>query len=333
VSTKLIHNVRLRKAPYDNWQNMNYDLYLKEFVRQVKNDVLKDRNDDYLLIITGLTGTGKSNLMLWIYEEFDLEGCSINYITLNRTDFANSLDLVNKKEGLKFLAYDEANVSKRDAMTSFNKDLIDVYFSIRESNIFHVWCNPSVEMIDKPFIKERVKGLILIFDKSLHRRVYYFFKSETLIKIYEFYNNLDINNLIKSKKFAYFRGWFKPYSGKLLKDYLDKKRGRIVDKVSDFKERWGSSDLDGRISRKEMAKIIGCCYNTIINYENTLLSQGVLVEGVNVFSSASGNRSYLSETKSLFIKLRVECKEKKNSNLTQNKMDSNSLSNNTDFPE
>lgn len=311
MGSKIIHNVKLRKAPYDNWKNMNYDIYLKEFVKQVKNDILKDRNDDYLLIITGLTGTGKSNLMLWIYEEFDLEGCSINYVTLNRTDFANSLDLVVKKPDLKFLSYDEANVSKRDAMTTFNKDLIDVYFSIRESNIFHVWCNPSVEMIDKPFIKERVKGLILIFDKSLHRRVYYFFKSETLIKIFEFYGNLDMTNLIKSKKLAYYRGWFKPYDGKLLKAYLDKKAGRITDKVSSFKERWGSGDLDGRISRRELNKLLGSSNSTIRVYEQELVDRGLLKMGVNMFANPAGTVFYSKDTEVLFVNLINERRNKK----------------------
>lgn len=298
---KFVHNVMIRRAPYD--QTRAHDIYLSKFVEEIRGEVLTKKDDDYLLLIVGPPGTGKSHLMMHIYEEFDPIDCSVDYIGLDRSEFADALKQAKNRSSLRFVANDEANINKRDSLTKYNKAILDLYMSIRGLNIFHVWDNPSAEMIDKAFIKERVKGLILIYDKSPERRTYWFFKAETLTKIFERIGNLDLATLIKNRHLAYYQGWFRPYSGKLLEAYLTKKNKRMEDKVDTFHKAWGTGPKQGeaRVTRAGLGKRLGVTSRTIIEYEKELLRDGLLMEGINYFTAPTGIRYFADNVYELFL--------------------------------
>ncbi len=124
----------------------NIDPTTRKMVEEVRQTIT-EKNDDYLLFITGTTGTGKSMLTLHMYEIFDPETCTINCVGLNPADHAKALKYSkNMPIGKRFCSYDEANVSKRKHQTKYNSDLLELYFQIRGQQMFHIWANPSVEI-------------------------------------------------------------------------------------------------------------------------------------------------------------------------------------------
>lgn len=298
MSRRFLHNVSLRRAPYD--QTREYDVYLDEFVKQVREKITKVDDDDYLLVIAGPPRSGKSNLGLHIYASFDPDNMCIDFVAQNRNMFADSLKLAKSKDGLRYLQYDEANVNKRDSLSGWNKDMMDLYFAIGGLNIFHVWCNPSIDMLDKAFIEERVKGLILVYDKSEGRRVYFFFKVKALLTIFERFGNLKLRTLIKNRHLAYYQGWFREYVGVLKRPYLSQKQLSMSAKVDSFAEKWGS---DSQLTREVVAKRIGVSVTTVKRYERELLGKGLLIEGDNVWRNNSGKIFYKESVMLFFMDL------------------------------
>jgi hypothetical protein len=197
------------KAPYT--RHRKYDIVFEQMIKNVRDAIL-NKDDDYVLLCAGTTGTGKSSLMLWGYELYAEELATVDNIGLTRESFANALKYASTLEGKgRFCANDEANISKREALTKYNRELIDLYFSIRGLKIFHWWNNPSIDMIDKPFIEERIKGLIYIATKDADvPRVYYFFRKRELLRIWEKYQSLKLPLLKKiARQYAYYKGWFR----------------------------------------------------------------------------------------------------------------------------
>lgn len=245
----------MRTMPYV--KDRKYDEGLEMLLKLVTKG-LNTNDDDFLLPIIGTRGTGKSRLMLHILEAYLGDEASVDYLGLNRGDFTNALYKAKNKPMPRFCGNDEANISKREALTKFNRDMIDLYFSIRGLNIFHVWCNPSIDMLDKAFIEEMIKGLIFVFTKNTdgHPRLYFYFTQAQLLKIFEKYKNLKLKTIKKvAKEYAYFRGWFYDYDGKLLKDYLNKKEFRMDDKIDEFKLKYGKKE--DMLKRPEFLRRLG----------------------------------------------------------------------------
>ena len=124
------------KAPYD--KDRPYDILLSKTIRGIDKRLSGRNDDDFLLVCFGATGTGKSMLMLGAYEEYAGDQASIDYVALKREDFAKSLRMASVAKSTRFVGNDEANISKRDSLTKFNKDVIQVLrclinYSLRKS--------------------------------------------------------------------------------------------------------------------------------------------------------------------------------------------------------
>jgi len=281
-----------------------YDRNFENVISSISTST-NENDDDFLLLAIGATGTGKSMLMLHGEELYMKEKASVKYIGLNRQSFASALKLSKSEPLPRFCGNDEANISKRDALTKYNKDLIDLYFAIRGLNIFHWWNNPSIDMLDKHFIKERIKGVIYITTKDRNRpRVYYYFRKEDLLKMLEKYGNLELRTIKKIRKeYAYYKGWFKDYKGNLLKSYLDKKGHRMNEKVDDFFMNYGQEGdmISGVNIRKEM----GVSRSALFQYEKELMARNLMTKE-NKKVSSSGRNFYTQNCLELFKKIADE---------------------------
>lgn len=236
--------------------------------------VTEQKDDDFLLICVGETGTGKSRLMLHGYGRYDPREASVDYIGLNRKKHARALRLAKQKKRRRFTGDDEANVSKRDALTKYNKDRIDLYYAIRGLNIFHWWNNPSLDMIDKPFIEERVRGVIVVITKGKDVRFYYYFTKKGILKLLEKHGNLKLQTLKKhGPQYAHHLGWFRDYKGHLLKPYLAEKNQRMDDKVEDFFAKYGGEET---LSLRAVINRLGIANATGVKYARLALREGVL---------------------------------------------------------
>lgn len=266
----------MKHAPYNNWGTRNYDPWFEKLLKNILTNINKD--DDFLLMCVGPTGCGKSALTMHAYEFINPEGCTVDNISFCPDDHANAMKNLMNKEGIRFIANDEANVQKRNSSTKYNKDLIDLYFSIRGLNFFHWWNNPSLDIIDKVFIREKINGVIYIADKSTKvPRTYVYFTKQAMLKIVEEHERITLDILKKSKhKYALYQGWFKDYKGKLLVDYKAKKKSRMEEKVTDFFDKYGNA---GKYTKAQLAKEFIVAESTIFHRIKKLKEENNWIEG------------------------------------------------------
>lgn len=264
------------RAYYD--ATRQYDHIMCDMIKDIRHKLI-DKEDDFLLVCCGPPCTGKSMLSLHIMQDFLGERANIKYIGLNKSSFAAALKESKEAELPRFVLNDEANISKRESLSRYNKDVIDLYLSIRGLRMFHWWNNPSLDMIDKHFIEERIKGVIFINDKADDRpRLYYYFRKIDLLRIWDKYGNLKIKLLSQIKKeYSYYRGWFRQYVGPLTEAYLDKKTGRMNDKIDHFFERYSSRGEEYMIA--DIARLLKISSPSASKYINIFLKEQTLREG------------------------------------------------------
>ena len=292
-----------KKAPYSK---DNYDPWLKELIETVRTKI-KDDNDDRLFIVVGETGSGKSTLILHMFQQYLGDKASVEYIGLDKISIARSLKAVTDTPLPRCLMVDEANVNKRSALSRFNKELIDIYLAVRGLNILHFWANPSLDMIDRPFIEERLSGVFYCCTKTPTARVYYYFTQKNILTILNKYGNLKLPLLYKvRKKYGTYMGWYKMYDGPLLSDYLKLKDTRMVEKVEEFFANWGQEKAKDLMRNKQIADYLGVRTDTVNNYVKILLERNVIVEGVNYFKYPNGTVKYKTTLLDDFGKLSKE---------------------------
>jgi len=302
----------IKAAPYRKAQ---YDEWLERSINSVDDHITK-KDDDFFFLIIGETGSGKSNLGLHIIEQYLKKDASVDYIGLNKSSIAEAFKKATDKPRPRCVFLDEANVSKREALSKFNKEMIDLYAAIRGLNMLHLWCNPSLDMIDKPFIEERIKGIFYCCTKGKTARYYYYFRTAEILQILNKYGNLKLPLIRKiRRKYAYYRGWFKKYDGFLLDDYLNKKTVRMTEKVEEFFHNWSTENDKDLINRKELKKYLGVQDSTIINYVKILEEKEIIQEGVNVFTYPNGRKKFKKTLLDDFSKLSKDLVKKQTKNL------------------
>ena len=271
-------------APFD--KNRDYDIMLENVIKCVDKGIKSD--DDFLLVCGGDAGSGKTHLSFHAETIYLGEQATVREnMAMTPKDFATVLESVSKAKGKKYLCYDEANVSKRQAMTKWNTKLIDLYMNIRGLNILHWWNNPSIEMLDKHFISERVKGFIFITTKDKKRpRLYLYFTKEGLLNLLEEQKNLKKRTIVKyGPKYALYMGWFKSYKGPLLEEYKKMKEDRMHEKVKLFKEEFAPADKKNTYNYSQENGIAIHAARRIVKYG---LDSKLLEEGVHYTISGSG---------------------------------------------
>lgn len=290
--------MRAKKYDLDFSWDKQHDNQLPRLIKTIKA-FQDDNNDDYFLLIVGETGTGKTSLGLYSYELYSGEDAVINQVGLNQQDFARAIKsaMTNSKRGLRgFCMFDEANVFGREAMTPFNRDVIRLFLEIRGLKIFHIWCTPSLAMLDNALIDDKVNGLIFIYTKTKdHPRLYYFFTRDDIDKMRRQEGTKSAKARLtmdllrkKSKYYATYKGCFRQYNGVLLEDYLTKKQEKMVDRVDEFYEKWGSE----RLSQADMSREALVAESTINNWVSKAVREGTITPGDDFIISASGKKLF-----------------------------------------
>jgi len=297
-----------------------YDDWLQEIMKRKKKKI-QDQHDDDLILFVGDTGSGKSNLALHVFNDYLGEKATTDLIGLNKDSIAHATKKVAEIKGDRCCLLDEANINKRDSLSKFNKDMMDLFFAIRGLNVMWLWCNPSLDMMDKFFVKERISNVILVLKIGEKMRPYYYFNKKDILTILDKYGHLDLNLLKKvRKKYALYRGWFREYQGDLLKPYLEKKEERMQEKVQTFFESYSESKEEKWIKENDLFRSLdlnitaGCK----VRSRNVLLNGGFITDD-NYKITPIGHHVYKEEILQKKKEIIEYFKERRNSRIKKDR--------------
>lgn len=264
-------------APYV--KDRPFDDVLPRKIRRALQRI-DEENDDRRWAIIGETGSGKSGLALYIISEILADKACKENIALSREDFADNLSWVSKEPKPRVLLYDEAHIIARESMTTFNRDFLKTYLTIRGKNIFHLWATPSLELLDKSLLKDCINNVILVLknrrkDLPGHKkkpRRYYYFTKKSILRFWEKYQTLDINVLTRVRgEYANYRGWFFEYAGSLKEDYLKVKDARQSLHIEEFAKKYGNHQ---ELNLTELGKELNVSHDSAKNYVREFLFEG-----------------------------------------------------------
>jgi ABC-type dipeptide/oligopeptide/nickel transport system ATPase component len=271
-------------TPKRDWKESGalYDENFERLAEKIRHERLGN-DDDVMLLIVGETGTCKSAFALHLGSLIGKENFTIDNVSIDKETFPGMLSHVKQIRHPRVAVNDEANINRRNALTKYNKNVLEVYLAIRGFNIVHLWNNPSLEILDRPFVEERINGVILITTKSKDKpRIYYYFPKAGIIKILDKYKNLKIPTLKKvRRKYAAFRGWFRDYNGDLKEAYLKKKNERMNAVVDNFFDQHGEKD-EYTYKGTDIARELGMNPNTMSKRAKQLVERGIWKVGVHV---------------------------------------------------
>ena len=199
------------------------------------------KDDDFILVIAGTAGSGKSSLGLHTYTLLDPDTCSIDNVALTPQDLAKAFKTAGSRtDGFRYVQYDEGKLNRRDWATEWSKDLLSMYHDIRGKNIYHVWCTAMPNMIDREFVDSRVKGFVFVYSKGKFARRFLYFTKGDLLRFMEANDNkISIKLLNKhGATFARLDSYFLKYTGPLWAAYADKKDDRMDQRIDEFYEKY-----------------------------------------------------------------------------------------------
>jgi len=192
------------------------------------------KNYDYLLIIVGDTGTGKSHLGLQLLETWNqlILKKSVTKETAQymASDYKVWLRNFNDLQQYEMNIYDEGATSldSKDFMTKLSRDLSKLFNVFRAKKFFSVIILPSYFDLNKYFREKRLRGLIWV-DKRGH---------------YKFYTKIGINFLNAYNEKSNFKSMYRAhpvheslfpeYNGCMLRPYEKEKEKTINGVLNDI---------------------------------------------------------------------------------------------------
>lgn len=233
-------------------------------------------DDNMTIICAGGTGSGKSTLMFHANNILTEQPLPTKQVALDYQTLAEMFTENAQNKGA-FLGYDEANISKRDAMSGFNKDLVDVLFTVRAKNWILWLNNPSADYLDKALIHEELINYFIFITHKQKRFVV--FTRKQLQRFYDKYGNIKLETIKKHyKEFGVLDSWFTKYSGDDWQAYLEKKESRMDDKLAAFNQKYGG---ERKLSTHEAAQKLGVGKTTIHKYLKKYANNKALEDAKN----------------------------------------------------
>lgn len=269
----------LRKAPYHPSKPHDDGL---SFVVETLQKHMRAAEDDGLLVITGAPGTGKSMLAMHLVSRYSKKPKAEQF-ALTQESFARAHQRAKEASLRKdydgaFVVYDEADVNRRASLTQWNRDLINLYMTNRVFQLLHVWCWPSLHLLDQAFVQERITGVFFIATKDKDRpRRYVYYPRASLLKMVDAGINLTHHALKKhASKYGYYVGWFRKYEGELLEAYKEIKIESAGQIDESFHEKYAKGRK--RYSLQKAAATIGVGFNTARKALMSALALGLIEE-------------------------------------------------------
>jgi len=239
------------------------------------------KDADGFFLIVGYNNTGKSTFVhhahaLWRGRDLRREDAAS--VAFDSQMFVRILNTVMRAEQVadRVAHWDEANLSGRAALSTFNKDILDLYWSNRSQHGLHLWCNPSLEYLEKPLVKERVTGVFLIHRGERGRppkREFTFIVRSKIMELWDKEKKLDLETLEKKAgSYGLFKGWFYDFpNGEFLREYRRLKDERNEHKNQQLHDKYG----DKALSVRGVCQRLGVSFPTVKKHVMELVEKGV----------------------------------------------------------
>lgn len=190
------------------------------------------RNYDYLLVVVGDTGVGKSMWVLHLLETWyrvvlgrELDDSLVDNVCISYRSWVENFQRLGRFD---LNVFDEGSTAldSKDAMSKLSRDLAMLFNVVRVKGVFSVVVLPSFFHLNKYFRENRLRGVVWI-----DRRGRYSFFSKVGVKFLNVYN---ASRRYKSMGVArpIHRGVFPDYSG-VFRSVYDSKKDLGVSEVLD----------------------------------------------------------------------------------------------------
>lgn len=155
---------------------------LSEDLDRIKS-LLKFKDRDYMVIVDGEEGEGKSVLSQQIASYID-PSFDLSRMCMSTSEFIATVNAAQKGQAVVF---DEAYVglSSRAAMSRTNKILVNLMMRMRQKNLFVILTLPSIFMLDRYASAWRAKGLFHCYSVDGARGRWTFFNKHNMRILYK----------------------------------------------------------------------------------------------------------------------------------------------------
>ena len=177
-----------------------------------------DDDFDYLLVVVGDTGVGKSNFGLHLVETWqkvigkEVNGNLIEQVNVDKLKW---LKKFKDLDALDINLFDEgaAGLGSKQYMERFSRTLEMLFQVVRYKRFFTVIIVPNFFRLNKFFREDRLRGLVHVNKRGEYK----FYTRERILKLCQ----INERKVIKNMKCVHpaFKGRFPKYEGNLLNAY------------------------------------------------------------------------------------------------------------------
>lgn len=218
---------------------------------------------DRVGVIVGPERMGKSHLLQWIFDIWYKELLKdpkydesyIEYLGSNKKEFISALRNVYK---FGLAAHDEAikDLYNLDGSKKFSKEINKAYAIIGGKNLHSILVLPNVLTLNKFFREWRVKYLINVYERGKFAYYGYEKLNELLPALDQMSKGRARPNISKAcnimthkRILPDFTDTYKPYTGVLLKPYLERKERNMTETINDLDN---DNEEDGNKPKSKM---------------------------------------------------------------------------------
>jgi len=149
---------------------------LKKYLDNVVRPSLEKKDKDWVLLIDGYEGAGKSTLGMQIGAYFD-PTLNLNNVCFTAEEFKNSV--VNAKKG-QCVIYDEAvtGLSSADSIRKVGRILRSMMMQMRQKNLLVIIILPTIFDLNKYAVLSRTRGFLHVYELKGRRGYFALFNKK-----------------------------------------------------------------------------------------------------------------------------------------------------------